>query len=169
MACPYDGLTPVRVVHELCERMIAAGATDIAISDTTGAGNPRQVTDILRPLVAAHGAGLFSLHLHDTRGTALANAWAGIECGIRHFDASIGGLGGCPFAPGASGNVATEDLVSLLHDSGFDTGINLDGLYAAVAVAEDVTAQALGGRILQWRRSQERRARAACTPQDTRA
>lgn len=168
MACPYDGVTPVHVVHELSERMIAAGATDIAISDTTGAGNPRQVTDILTPLVAAHGADLFSLHLHDTRGTALANAWAGIECGIRHFDASIGGLGGCPFAPGASGNVATEDLVSLLHDSGFGTGIDLEGLYAAVAVAEDVTAQALGGRILQWRRSQERRARANCTPQDTR-
>lgn len=171
MACPYDGVTPVAVVHMLAERMIAAGATDIAISDTIGAGNPKQVTDILRPLVGRHGADIFSLHLHDTRGTALANAWAGIECGVRHFDASVGGLGGCPFAPGASGNVATEDIVSLLHDSGFATGINLDGLYAAVAVAEEITAQGLGGRILQWRRSQERRAReqaAACAPQDAR-
>lgn len=171
MACPYEGVTPVSVVHRLSERMIAAGATDIAISDTIGAGNPRQVTDILRPLVAAHGAALFSLHLHDTRGTALANAWAGIECGIRHFDASVGGLGGCPFAPGASGNVATEDLVSLLHDAGFRTGIDLDALCAAVAVAEEITAQPLGGRILQWRRSQERRRQeqaAACAPQDQR-
>lgn len=169
LACPYEGKTPVHIVHALAAGMIAAGATDIAISDTTGAGNPRQITDILKPLVQNHGTDIFSLHLHDTRGTALVNAWAGIECGLRHFDASIGGLGGCPFAPGATGNVATEDLVYLLHEAGFDTGIDLDKLYAAVAVAEAMTAQTLGGKILQWRRSQERRAQtAACAPQDQR-
>lgn len=170
-SCPYDGKQPVSVVQRLSESMIAAGATDIAISDTIGAGNPQQVKDILQPLVATHGAAIFSLHLHDTRGTALANTWAGIECGVRHFDASIGGLGGCPFAPGATGNVATEDVVHLLHEAGFETGINLDALYAAVNIAEAITQQAQGGRYTLWRRSQERRAAAqaaACAPQDTR-
>lgn len=170
-SCPYDGKTPVSVVHRLSEKMMAAGATDIAISDTIGAGNPQQVKDILKPLIADHGSPVFSLHLHDTRGTALANTWAGIECGVRHFDASIGGLGGCPFAPGATGNVATEDVVHLLHEAGFNTGLDLDSLYAAVSVAEAVTNQTLGGRYTQWRRSQERRAReqaAACAPEDQR-
>lgn len=171
LACPYDGPTPVAVTQVLCERMLEAGATDIAISDTIGAGNPRQIQQILLPLLRMHDAALFSLHLHDTRGTALAMAWAGLECGVRHFDASIGGLGGCPFAPGATGNVATEDLVHLFHGAGLDTGIDLDRLYAAVSVAEDITGQTLGGRYTQWRRSQERRAReaaAACAPQDAR-
>ncbi|MDP2228653.1 MAG: hydroxymethylglutaryl-CoA lyase [Moraxellaceae bacterium] len=170
LACPYDGPTPVAVVQQLCERMIAAGAVDIAISDTIGAGNPRQIQQILTPLLREHDPALFSLHLHDTRGTALAMAWAGLECGVRHFDASVGGLGGCPFAPGATGNVATEDLVHLFHGAGFDTGIDLDRLYDAVAIAERITAQPLGGRYTQWRRSQERRAQAtACAPQDNRA
>lgn len=170
-SCPYDGKQPASVVHRLSESMIAAGASDIAISDTIGAGNPQQVKDILQPLVAVHGAGIFSLHLHDTRGTALANAWAGIECGVRHFDASIGGLGGCPFAPGATGNVATEDVVHLLHEAGFATGIDLDALYAAVSIAEAVTQQPQGGRYTLWRRSQERRLAAqaaSCTPGDSR-
>lgn len=171
LACPYDGPTPVRETVALCTRMREAGATDIAISDTIGAGNPRQIQQILAPLLREHDAALFSLHLHDTRGTALAMAWAGLECGVRHFDASIGGLGGCPFAPGASGNVATEDLVHLFHGAGLATGIDLDRLYAAVSVAEEITGQALGGRYTQWRRSQERRAReaaAACAPTDAR-
>lgn len=170
-SCPYDGKTPVSVVHRLSEKMIAAGASDIAISDTIGAGNPQQVNDILKPLIADHGPKIFSLHLHDTRGTALANTWAGIECGVRHFDASVGGLGGCPFAPGATGNVATEDVVHLLHEAGFNTGIDLDTLYHSVSLAEEITAQDLGGRYTLWRRSQERRAReqaAACAPQDQR-
>jgi hydroxymethylglutaryl-CoA lyase len=172
-SCPYDGKTPVNVVHRLAEKMIAAGATDIAISDTIGAGNPQQVNAIMKPLLAEHGHPIFSLHLHDTRGTALANTWAGIECGVRHFDASIGGLGGCPFAPGATGNVATEDVVHLLHEAGFTTGIDLDALYHNVALAEAITAQSLGGPYTQWRRSQERRTReqpaANCAPQDQRA
>lgn len=170
-ACPYDGKQPVSVVQRLSESMIAAGATDIAISDTIGAGNPQQVKDILKPLVAVYGARIFSLHLHDTRGTALANTWAGIESGVRHFDASVGGLGGCPFAPGATGNVATEDVVHLLHEAGFDTGIDLDKLYNAVSIAEAITQQPQGGRYTSWRRSQERRAAAqaaACAPEDAR-
>jgi len=160
-ACPYDGPTRVNVVQALSERMLEAGATEISISDTIGAGNPRQIENILTPLVKAHGAEHYNLHLHDTRGQALAMAWAGIECGVRNFDASIGGLGGCPFAPGASGNVATEDLVYMLNEAGFDTGIDWKALRPAVALAEELTGQQLGGRVFQWMRSQELR---ACAP-----
>jgi hydroxymethylglutaryl-CoA lyase len=171
LGCPYDGDVPASIVHTLAQRMIEAGASDIAISDTIGAGNPRQIEAILKPLLAQYSPSLFSLHLHDTRGTALVNVWAGIESGVRHFDASIGGLGGCPFAPGATGNVATEDLVHLLHGAGFETGVNLDALYEAVAVAEEISQQSLGGRVTQWHRSQQRRAQqkaASCAPSDSR-
>lgn len=157
-ACPYDGKTPVDIVHRLTEDMIAAGASEISIADTIGAGNPQQVKDILAPLVQQFGAERFNLHLHDTRGMAAAMAWAGIEQGVRRFDSSIGGLGGCPFAPGASGNVATEDLVYMLEEAGFSTGIDIQGLRQAVKVAESATGQQLGGRIIKWMQSQELRA-----------
>lgn len=155
LACPYEGPTPVDVVHKLSETLINGGAHEISIADTIGAGNPKQIKDILRPLISHYGADLFNLHLHDTRGMALAMAWAGIECGVRKFDSSIGGLGGCPFAPGASGNVATEDLVYMLEASGFNTGIKLEALRAAVIIAEQATQKTLGGRIFTWMRSQE--------------
>ena len=157
-ACPYDGKTPVDVVHRLTEDMIQAGADEISIADTIGAGNPQQVRDILDPLVQQYGADIFNLHLHDTRGLALAMAWSGIMAGVRRFDSSIGGLGGCPFAPGASGNVATEDLVYMCEEAGFQTGIDMQGLRNAVKVAELATGQHLGGRILKWMQSQDIRA-----------
>lgn len=156
-ACPYDGKTPIDIVHRLTADMIEYGADEISIADTVGAGNPRQVNDILSPLVQQYGSDLFNLHLHDTRGQALAMAWAGITQGVRKFDSSIGGLGGCPFAPGASGNVATEDLVYMLEQSGFDTGIDLQKLRTAVTVAEQATGQHLGGQVLQWMKSQDLR------------
>lgn len=141
-ACPYDGTTPVAVTHELTHRMIDAGSDEIAIADTIGAGNPRQMQAIMRPLIAQYGAGRFFVHLHDTRGLATALAWTAADLGIRKFDASIGGLGGCPFAPGATGNVATEDLVYLLDGLGIDSGIDLDQLVdAGVGIC-----QALGRR-----------------------
>lgn len=158
LACPYDGVIPVETTIMLVERMLEAGAVEISIADTIGAGNPRQLEQILNPLVKTYGTAPFNLHLHDTRGQGLAMAWAGINCGIRNFDASIGGLGGCPFAPGASGNVATEDLVYMLEQAGFDTGMNWNALVEAVSVAESITGQKLGGKILQWQRSQELRA-----------
>lgn len=157
-SCPYDGKTPVDVVHRLTADMIRAGADEISIADTIGAGNPQQVRDILDPLVQQHGADIFNLHLHDTRGQALAMAWSGIMAGVRRFDSSIGGLGGCPFAPGASGNVATEDLVYMCEESGLSTGIDMQGLRNAVKVAELATGQHLGGRILKWMQSQDIRA-----------
>jgi len=157
-SCPYDGKTPVEVVHQLTADMMAAGADEISIADTVGAGNPQQVRDILAPLVQEFGADRFNLHLHDTRGMALAMAWAGIEEGVRRFDSSIGGLGGCPFAPGASGNVATEDLVYMVEEAGFSTGIDIHKLRKAVQAAEVATGQHLGGRIVKWMQSQELRA-----------
>lgn len=156
-ACPYDGVTPVDVVHRLAGDLIEFGADEIAIGDTIGGGNPQQINDIVGPLVQQFGSDRFNLHLHDTRGQALAMAWAGITQGIRRFDSSIGGLGGCPFAPGASGNVATEDLVYMLEEAGFDTGIDVQKLRIAVQAAEQATGQALGGRIVQWMKSQELR------------
>lgn len=157
-SCPYDGKTPVDIVHRLTAEMISGGADEISIADTIGAGNPQQVRDILGPLVQQFGAERFNLHLHDTRGMALAMAWAGIMEGVRKFDSSIGGLGGCPFAPGASGNVATEDLVYMLTEAGFTTGIDMQGLRKAVQAAELATGQHLGGRIIKWMQSQEIRA-----------
>ena len=155
LSCPYDGKTPVDVVHRMAAELIEFGADEISIGDTIGAGNPQQINDILGPLVQQFGPERFNLHLHDTRGQALAMAWAGITQGVRRFDSSVGGLGGCPFAPGASGNVATEDLVYMLEEAGFDTGINIAKLRIAVEAAERATGQQLGGRILQWMKSQE--------------
>lgn len=154
-ACPYEGTTPIAVTLDITRQMIAAGADEIAIADTIGAGNPQQMKRILQPLIREFGADRFFVHLHDTRGTAGALAWTAVELGIRKFDASIGGLGGCPFAPGATGNVATEDIVYLFEASGFDTGIDLPALREAVAIAARATGKPLGGRILSWLRAQE--------------
>jgi len=154
--CPFEGKTPIDVTLGLSEKMIATGADEISISDTVGGGNPQQIIDILTPLVGQYGPERFNLHLHDTRGQALAMAWAGVTLGVRRFDSSIGGLGGCPFAPGASGNVATEDLVYMLEEAGLNTGIQLKALKAAVDVSAQATGQTLGGSIYTWMLSQEK-------------
>ncbi len=158
-ACPYEGTTPIAVTQSLAQQMIATGSDEVAIADTIGAGNPQQMKDIVAPLIREFGAQKFFVHLHDTRGMAQALAWTACDLGIRKFDASIGGLGGCPFAPGATGNVATEDLVYMLEACGLDTGINVDGLREVVAIAAQATGKPeLGGRILGWMKSQELRA-----------
>lgn len=156
-ACPYEGETPVATVHKLTAELISAGCDEISIADTIGAGGPQQIKNILTDLVSEYGAQTFNLHLHDTRGQANAMAWAGLELGIRKFDASIGGLGGCPFAPGASGNLATEDLVYLLHQSGFQTGIAWENLIDAIEVAAKITQRPLGGKIIPWFKSQNKK------------
>ena len=161
-ACPYDGTTPVDVTLDLTRRMIEAGSDELAIADTIGAGHPQQMKDIRTPLISEYGAERFYVHLHDTRGLASALAWTACDLGIRRFDASVGGLGGCPFAPGATGNVATEDLVYLLEAVGLDTGIDIQGLRAAVRIAEAATERTLGGRILRWIDSQEARGKTVC-------
>ena len=154
-SCPYDGLTPVDVTLDLSRQMIDAGSEEIAIADTIGAGNPQQMKDIMAPLIQQYGAERFFVHLHDTRGLATAMAWAACDLGVRKFDASVGGLGGCPFAPGATGNVATEDLVYLFESVGLDTGIDLQALREVIVLAARATGRQLGGRIIRWIESQE--------------
>ncbi len=156
-ACPYDGPVPVSLPQRLTERLFQAGSDEVAIADTIGAGSPQQMKDIMAPLIRDFGADRFYVHLHDTRGLATAMAWAALDLGVRRFDASLGGLGGCPFAPGATGNVATEDLVYLLESCGLDTGIQIQTLREAVTLAADATERPLGGRILAWIESQEAR------------
>ncbi|HJN61033.1 MAG TPA: hydroxymethylglutaryl-CoA lyase [Alphaproteobacteria bacterium] len=160
MGCPYEGDVAPEVVFDIAARMFEAGAAEAAVADTIGSGDPAQVKFIFETLAKRYGPERLAAHFHDTRGLALANSWVALECGVRKFDTSIGGLGGCPFAPGATGNVATEDVVHMLERSGFTTGIDIAGLRKAVAVAEKHTEQKLGGRVLSWIESQERRKQA---------
>jgi hydroxymethylglutaryl-CoA lyase len=124
--CPYEGHVPPERVVELAARMADAGAQEIALADTIGVGVPSQVGDLVGAVIAKIGDIPLRLHLHDTRGLAPANAWAAYEAGCRVFDSALGGLGGCPFAPGAAGNVGTEELVYLFGRSGVATGIDID-------------------------------------------
>jgi len=150
--CPFEGKVPLEPVLRLSARMRDAGADRIVIADTIGAAAPGEVKTRMHELVALLGADLLAVHFHDTRGLGAANAWAALEAGVRHFDASVGGIGGCPFAPGAAGNLATEDLVLMAERSGFATGIDLAGLLEAVAFAESVLGRPLGGRSIAWLR-----------------
>jgi len=151
-ACPYEGPTPAAVTRRLAERMAEGGADEVVIADTIGAADPGQVQALMRPLVDAFGPARIGLHLHDTRGLGLANAWAGMQAGVERFDASAGGVGGCPFAPGAAGNLATEDLVWLAQTSGFDTGVDLKALMGLVEDFSLRLGRPLGGRSYAWLR-----------------
>ncbi|MFB3106284.1 MAG: hydroxymethylglutaryl-CoA lyase [Pseudomonadales bacterium] len=148
--CPFEGLVPESRIEDLATRMFNAGALEVIIADTIGAANPAQVKSLFSRLVAAFGAQKLSAHFHDTRALALANVWQALECGIRKFDSSIGGLGGCPFAPGAAGNLATEDLASMMAQAGFHTGIDMDRLLEVVELIRVLVAHDLGGRSLAW-------------------
>ena len=160
MGCPYEGDVAPEVVFDIAARMFEAGAAEAAVADTIGSGDPAQVKFIFETLAKRYGPERLAAHFHDTRGLALANSWVALECGVRKFDTSIGGLGGCPFAPGATGNVATEDVVHMVERSGFETGIDVEALRKAVKIAAYYTGQELGGRVLSWIESQERRKQA---------
>ncbi|MFL5334366.1 MAG: hydroxymethylglutaryl-CoA lyase, partial [Geminicoccaceae bacterium] len=134
--CSIDGVVPTAKTVEIATRLVEAGVDTISLADTVGYGNPAQIKEVVRAVRASVGAKLTRLHLHDTCGLGLANALAGLEEGIRAFDASLAGLGGCPYAPGASGNIVTEDLVFMLQSMGFETGIDLARLLAARDVLE---------------------------------
>ena len=155
--CPFEGETPLDEVLRLAHRMHRAGAGEIVIADTIGSASPGMVKQRMGALAEAIALDRLSIHLHDTRGMAVANAWAALEVGIRRFDASVGGIGGCPFAPGAAGNVATEDLVLLAERSGFSTGISLPGLLDVIDLAQEVLQRPLGGRSITWLRKQQER------------
>ena len=152
--CPFEGTVPDAGIERLATAMFEAGATEIIVADTIGAGNPARAKALFGRMVAAFGAGRLAAHLHDTRALALANVWQALECGIRKFDASLGGLGGCPFAPGAAGNLATEDLVSMLHQAGFRTGIDLQALLGVLGQLESLVGTHVGGRALPWLKRQ---------------
>ncbi len=131
--CTLQGAVPEDDVVELAERLVQAGVDEAGLSDTTGMANPAQVRRLFQRLLAAIGARTGAAHLHNTRGLGLANCLAAYDVGVRTFDASLGGLGGCPYAPGASGNVVTEDLVFMFEAMGVRTGIDLTRLIAARA------------------------------------
>jgi hydroxymethylglutaryl-CoA lyase len=148
--CPYEGMVEEQVIEDLSAMMLEAGAKEVIVADTIGAANPAQVKSLFTRLVSAFGATTISGHFHDTRAMALANTWQALECGIRKFDASIAGLGGCPFAPGASGNLATEDLVLMLNEAGFDTGIDLNKLLRSVELTGQLVQHPVGGRSMTY-------------------
>ena len=145
--CPYEGKVPAERVIELAARMADAGAQEIALADTIGVGVPRQVGDLVAAVIAKIGEVPVRLHLHDTRGLAPANAWAGYEAGCRIFDSALGGLGGCPFAPGAAGNVGTEELLYLFHHSGIATGLDLAAAVAANRWFATIMGRELPSRV----------------------
>ena len=126
--CPFEGRTPVERVCWVIEALVGMGIRNINLADTDGAANPLQVWQTITAVNARFPEVTWSLHLHNTRDMGLANALAGLQAGITNFDASLGGIGGCPFVPGATGNISTEDLVHMLHEMGIETGINLDML-----------------------------------------
>jgi hydroxymethylglutaryl-CoA lyase len=148
--CPFDGPTDPGVVRDIVARFLERGLEQIVLADTIGAANPGQVRALTGDLVDEHGADRLACHFHDTRAMGLANVFAALESCIYRFDGSVAGLGGCPFAPGASGNVASEDVVMMLEQMGYDTGIDLDALVKASDLAQELTGTAPGGRAKAW-------------------
>ena len=156
--CPYEGEVAVDAVVRLARALIDRGASEISLGDTIGVGHPAQIRRLVEAVAAEVPLGSIALHLHDTYGRALANVQAGYEAGIRGFDTAVGGLGGCPYAPGASGNVATEDVVALFEREGVATGVDLEALVDAAAWLEhEVLKRPLPGRV--YRAESGRRAR----------
>jgi hydroxymethylglutaryl-CoA lyase len=149
--CPYEGDVDERRVVDIAGELLAAGADHVALGDTTGMGNPIQVRRLVERCVAA-GIPIdrIAVHFHDTTGTALVNAWAAYLAGVRMFDGSVAGIGGCPYAPGAAGNLATEDLVHLFHELGIDTGVDLGAAAEAGAFMASTLGRKLPGRYQQW-------------------
>ncbi len=157
--CPFEGPVPAARVVELTRRLLDLGVEEIAVSDTIGIAHPGQVRAVLDALLAQIPSERVALHFHDTRGTALANVLTALPFGITTFDASAGGLGGCPYAPGAAGNLATEDLVYMLNGLGIETGVSLDGVFAASAELVPRIGHPLPSRYAQARLGLERASR----------
>lgn len=149
--CPYEGEVAPEKVLEVAARLLDLGCWEVSIGDTIGAGTPLQIQGLLGLLMQVIPTDRLAMHLHDTRGMAVANTLAALEMGIATFDASAGGLGGCPYAPGASGNMATEDLVYLLNSLAIETGVDLDRLAAATDIIAPFLDHPLPGKVLQSR------------------
>jgi hydroxymethylglutaryl-CoA lyase len=147
--CPYEGAVSVEQVMTVSEKLFEMGIDELSLGDTIGVATPRQVQDVLEQLLKRFPKEKLAMHFHDTRGTALANVLASLEMGITTFDSSLGGLGGCPYAPGASGNVATDDLLYMLHGMGISTGVDLERLTEAALFIRDKIGRALNSHHLQ--------------------
>jgi hydroxymethylglutaryl-CoA lyase len=152
--CPYEGNVSYDWVYALLDKLFALGVQRVSLADTAGLANPQQVSELCRGLVSRFPEGNFSLHFHDTRGVGLACVLAGIWGGIRVIESSIGGLGGCPFIPHATGNIATEDVVYMVESMGLTTGIDWQKLMEAALLAEKLVGRDLGSRQLALMRSQ---------------
>lgn len=145
--CPYEGAVDPKRGVEIAKALFELGCYEVSLGDTIGVGTPTQTKSIIELFLSEFSPTQIALHFHDTRGTALANVMVGLELGIKTFDASVGGLGGCPYAPGAAGNLATEDLVYTLDAMGIATGIDLEKLVEAGRVAEAVVGRELPGKV----------------------
>ena len=154
--CPYEGAVPVERVLAIATALVEAGAEEVGFGDTTGMANPVQVREFFHAAFQALPDIELTAHFHNTRGQGLANVFAALEAGVESFEASFGELGGCPVPAGATGNIATEDLVSMLHEMGIETGIDLPALITASRAAQEVLGRPLGSHVLsagpvQWR------------------
>jgi hydroxymethylglutaryl-CoA lyase len=147
--CPYEGDVPVERVLWAADRAVRDGADGISFGDTTGMATPARVRRLVGEFRSAHPQVPLNLHFHNTRGTGLANVLTALELGVEDYDASVGGLGGCPYAPGATGNVATEELVHMVEDMGVDTGIDLEAMIDAAATAERIVGRTLPSQVLR--------------------
>jgi len=147
--CPFEGEVPIARLESVVRRLVDMGAPAIGLADTTGMANPRQVGRVLEHLMERFPGIEWTLHTHDTRAMAIPNILAAMECGVTHLDGSIGGLGGCPFAPGASGNVCSEDLVHCLHAMGVATGIDLDTLIETSKRVQEIVGRTLPGQVVK--------------------
>ncbi|SDI99017.1 hydroxymethylglutaryl-CoA lyase [Pseudomonas flavescens] len=154
--CPFEGAVPEARVHELTQRLLDLGVQGVTLCDTTGMADPAQVERICRESLRRWPETLFTAHFHNTRGMGLANALAALNAGIERFDASLGGLGGCPYAPGASGNICTEDLVHMFQRMGLNTGVDLEALLAAAATLPELIGHEVPGAILKAGTSERR-------------
>jgi hydroxymethylglutaryl-CoA lyase len=147
--CPYEGVVAMETVIHVAETIFEMGINELSLGDTIGIANPRQVQAVLEVLLKRFPAERLAMHFHDTRGTALANVLASMDMGITIFDGSLGGLGGCPYAPGASGNVATDDLLYMLDGMGIHTGVHADKLYSAAQLIEEKIGRTLPSHSMQ--------------------
>lgn len=147
--CPYEGDVPPARVASIVDRVVADGADRLAFGDTTGMATPRRVEEVVTAVRDTAPGHPVLLHFHDTRGTGLANILTALRLGVTEFDASVGGLGGCPYAPGATGNVATEEVVHMLADMGIDTGIDLDRLVEVAGLAQRIVGRELPSGVLR--------------------
>ena len=148
--CPYEGAVEESLVLEQVDRLMQHQPARLMIADTIGAANPAAVHSMMQKLVDRYGPERLGCHFHDTRAMGLANVYAALQAGVRQFDASAGGLGGCPFAPGAKGNVATEDVAMLCESIGYDTGLDMPKLLEAVALLSEMIGAPQGGRAHTW-------------------